>query len=281
MDEYPFAFNRKNALELIGAYDLVIDATDNFQTKYLINDATAILAKPMIFGAVTRYEGQLSVFNVGFQDLPANNYRQLFPIQPKEGETGSCEQMGVLGVLPGIIGTMQAAEAIKLITGIGEPLVGRLYNYHLLQGKGYELCIQTKQTMPAMSISEFMALVDEVDFNCENGIDAGNDIEKVDEMEDVEEINVAKFQTLRKHPDVFVLDVRESHEYPSINFSDLQIPMSELMSKITALPDKEICVICHQGIRSVYAAQQIQLQRGLKVYSLKGGLTAYFNQEPS
>jgi sulfur-carrier protein adenylyltransferase/sulfurtransferase len=274
VNEYAFAIDRKNALEIIAAYDLVIDATDNFHSKYLINDACAILGKPMIYGAVTRYEGQISVFNLAYKNLSSTNYRQLFPIEPLDGETGTCEQMGVLGVLPGIIGTMQAAEAIKIITGIGMPLVGLLYTYNMLQGKGYEFSIQSKQAMPALSRSEFLEMGNPIEQR--NG---SNCKDELLDLMDVEEINVAKFNELKNSAETFILDVREYHEYPSIDFADKQIPMSELDANISALPEKEICVICHQGIRSVYAAQQIQQHRGLKAYSLKGGLTAYFNQD--
>lgn len=265
LESYPFALQKQNALEIISRYDLVIDASDNFSAKYLINDACVILNKPFIYGAVSRYEGQLSVFNIINGDSPAINYRDLFPVAPRPGEIKSCEETGVLGVLPGIIGTMQAAEAIKIITGLGEPLYGRLYNYNLLQAGSYEMII-SKQANPVVMNK---SLFDEMnyDFSCE------------EEESDIEEISVATFNALRKKPNVFVLDVRERSEYPSIDFSDARIPMSELQSSMSSIPDKEICIVCHQGIRSVYAAQLIHSQRNLTVYSLKGGLTAYFKEQ--
>lgn len=261
IDTYPFALTNQNALSIISGYDLVIDATDNFPAKYMINDACVILGKPFIYGAVSRYEGQLTVFN-----LPGNtvNYRNLFPAPPAKAEILSCEEAGVLGVLPGIIGTMQATEAIKIITGLGEPLAGRLYNYDLLQARSYEIILLPGNSTTAIDRQTFEQM--DYTFTC-------------DEHEEIPEINVAEFNRLAQQPDVFVLDVRERHEYPKIDFSDAQIPMSELQVSMADLPEKEICVICHQGIRSVYAAQLIKEQRNLTVYSLKGGLTAYFNQQ--
>jgi rhodanese-related sulfurtransferase len=160
-------------------------------------------------------------------------------------------------VLPGIIGAMQASEAIKCITGIGNPLVGRLYHYNLLQAQGFEIAISANETNIPLSEKMFL----------ENNYHAEDD-----EM-DITEISVSTFHQMRVLP---VLDVRERNEYPPIDFSDAQIPMSELQEKMHELPEKEICIICHQGIRSIYAAQQISKKRNLKVYSLKGGLIAYF-----
>jgi len=259
IEQYPFHLEPSNARSIISNYDLVIDATDNFPAKYLINDACVLLNKPFVYGAVSRYEGQVAVFNVQQNEGRAINYRDLFPVSPKPGEVPSCAEAGVIGVLPGIIGAMQAAEAIKLITGIGHPLVGRIYHYHLLQAQGYALEITAnEQYIPFNEEQIFMR--------------------EEDDMEDIDvpEISVKEFNRLRAMPEVFVLDVREKSEYPPIDFSDAQIPMSELQNKMHEIPEKEICIVCHQGIRSIYAAQQISQQRNLKVYSLKGGLTAYF-----
>jgi len=264
IEEYPFALTNQNALDILPAYDLVIDGTDNFTAKYIINDACVILNKPFIYGAVSRYEGQLSVFNLESAGTRSVNYRDLFPVPPMPGEIQSCEEAGVLGVLPGIIGTMQAAEAIKLLTGLGRPLYEKLYNYDLLQARSYEITLIHHANTMIINRATFEQM--NYDFTCE-------------EHDDIPEIGVAEFNRLSKQPNVFVLDVRERHEYPQIDFSDAQIPMSELQTAMANLPDKEICVICHQGIRSVYAAQLIKAQRRLTAYSLKGGLTAYFNQQ--
>lgn len=259
---YPFPITNQNALDIIAQYDLVIDGTDNFAAKYLINDACVLLEKPFIYGAVSRFQGQVSVFNMPVAEGRPLNYRDLFPVSPGPGEIQSCEETGVIGVLPGIIGTMQAAEAVKLITGLGELLYGRLLNYDVLQARSYEILLSHHPNTIIIDQDSFMQM--NYAYDCEE--------------EDVPEINVVEFNRLVQQPNVFVLDVRERHEYPPIDFSDAQIPMSELQTSLATLPEKEICVICHQGIRSVYAAQLIRARRNLSVYSLKGGLTAYFNQ---
>lgn len=260
IEKYPFQLVPSNARSIIAKYDLVIDATDNFPAKYLINDVCVLLKKPFVFGAVSRYEGQVSVFNLVLNNERAINYRDLFPQAPKLGEVPSCAEAGVIGVLPGIIGAMQAAEAIKVITGIGNPLNGRMYHYNLLQAQGYEIAITANQNNVEISEADILQ----------------NHYDSMEEEIEVPEISVLEFNQMRSLPEVFVLDVREKSEYPPIDFSDAQIPMSELQNKMHEIPEKEICIVCHQGIRSVYAAQQISKRRNLKVYSLKGGLIAYF-----
>jgi len=260
IETYPFQLSQSNALEIFAKYDLVIDATDNFTSKYLINDACIVAQKPFVFGAVSRYEGQVSVFNLASTAKTAISYRDVFPEAPGPGEVPGCAEAGVIGVLPGIIGTMQAAEAIKIVTGIGNPLYGRLYHYNLLQGQGYDIDISSGENKTVMNEKIFL----------ENRYDV------MEDEADVPEISVTEFKRLRHLPGVFVLDVRERHEYPAIDFSDAQIPMSELQNKMHEIPEKEICIICHQGVRSLYAARLISKQRNLTVYSVKGGLTAYF-----
>jgi len=262
---YPIALERHNALELMENYDLVIDATDNFQTKYLLNDAAAILSIPLISGAVTRYQGQVSVFHFPNKEGISFNYRDLFPTDSSNAHAGSCESMGVIGVLPGIIGCLQAAEAIKIITGIGHTLAGRLYTHDFLKTSNYEIAILKNHDLPIVSKEAFLKFENEL---------MEEDLAEID----IIEITVEEFLALKQKEAVFVLDVRERHEYPPIDFSDALIPLSELNQQMEALPNKEICVICHQGIRSVYAAQLIQANKGLKTYSLKGGITAYFNK---
>lgn len=261
---YPFQLNNRNALDHIVAYDMVIDGTDNFAAKYMINDACVLLDRPFVYGAVSRYQGQVSVFNLPVDEGRSLNYRDLFPVPPARREIQSCEEAGVIGVLPGIIGAMQASEAVKLITGLGQSLYGRLYNYDLWQARSYEIVLSLHPDVTEIDKDRFMQ--SDYSFECEDG------------EEDIPEVNVTEFNRLLQDANVFVLDVRERHEFPKIDFSDAQIPMSELQASMETLPAKEICVICHQGIRSVYAAQLIKTRRNLPVYSLKGGLTAYFNQ---
>jgi len=254
--------DRQNVFGLMEGYDLVIDATDNFASKYILNDAAAILGIPLVYGAVTRFQGQVSVFHLADEHGVSYQYRDLFPDEPLNDLGNSCERMGVLGVLPGIIGSLQAAEAIKIITGIGKPLVGRLYTHDLLETSSYEIAILKKDLLEPLTKEAFLATL------------LSDELDEID----IQEISVDQFLDLKNKGQIFVLDVRERHEYPPIDFSDALIPLSELAIKMEQLPQREICVICHQGIRSVYAAQQIQAKKAVKTYSLKGGLTAYFNK---
>ncbi len=267
--EYPFAINKSNAFNIIQEYDVIIDATDNFSAKYLINDICVWLKKPLVFGAVSGYEGQVAVFNVAKAGVDPIHYRHLFPEQPAANEIASCEETGVIGVLPGIIGTMQAAEAIKLITGLGNPMFSRLLTYNFLIAQWFEIEINSNVAVP---------LIDE-QFIHSNNYEIECDLMEEDvEDIDIDEIDVSQFLDFKKDSNIFILDVRELHEYPVIDFSDAQIPMSALKESIHQLPTQPICVICHQGIRSVYAAQLIKLHKQVQAYSLKGGLTAYFNK---
>ncbi|MBA4259756.1 MAG: molybdopterin biosynthesis protein [Chitinophaga sp.] len=269
VDIYPFEINKENAIQIIGKYDLILDATDNFAAKYLINDVCVWLKKPIVFGAVSGYEGQVTVFNLASKDANPIHYRHLFPVQPAANEIASCEETGVIGVLPGIIGTMQAAEAIKLIIGLGSPLYNRMLTYNFLTARWFEIEMNANVTVP---------IIDENFINATNyQIDCAMmeaDLEDID----IAEIDVSQFLDFKKDSSVFILDVRELHEYPVIDFSHAQIPMSKLKEAIHELPEQPICVICHQGIRSVYAAQLIKLHKQVEAYSLKGGLTAYFNK---
>jgi adenylyltransferase/sulfurtransferase len=268
---HPYSLFKENAFQLIEQYDFVIDATDNFIAKYLINDVSVILNKPWIYGAVSGFEGQIAVFNLKEADRHSLNYRHLFPEQPEVNEIPTCEEAGIIGVLPGIIGTMQAAEAIKIITGIGKPLQNTLLNYNLITSSWYSIHMDSAVSSPTINQQFFDEMI--YDHHCvwtENDID----VEDID----VDEIDVTSFVEIQNNKDIFILDVREFHEYPVIDFAHAQIPMSALKQSIAQLPNLPIYVICHQGIRSIYAAQLIKLQKSMDVYSVKGGLTAYFNQ---
>lgn len=260
----PYSITHTNACDLVAQYDLVLDASDNFATRYLVNDACVLMQKPFVYGAVSGYEGQVSFFNMpGTQTRFV--YRDLFPDPPAAHEVPSCAEAGVLGVLPGIIGTMQATEAIKYLAGIGNLLHGRLLTYNLLQMQWYEMEI-TKQAKPVIDRASF-----------EQEMDAA----ACDMEEDIPEISMTALLERKEREDIYILDVREKHEYPPIPFADAQVPMSELKEKIDSLPDRDLYIICHQGIRSLYAAQLIRARRGLTVYSVKGGITAYYKQQRS
>lgn len=265
--EYPFQLSKDNALSIIEQFDCVVDATDNFGAKYLINDVCVMLNKPWVYGAVSGYEGQVAVLNNIRMPEPVH-YRHLFPQQPLQNEFASCEETGVIGVLPGIIGTMQAAEAIKWITGLGKEQNGSLLNYHFLSGSWYAIALSVNPQVPVVDESFF--------YKTNYEMEPMNEEEDLEDI-DIAEIDIRQFLQIQEQPGHFILDVRELHEYPTVDFVHARIPMSVLKESLDQLPQQPIYIICHQGIRSVYAAQYIKLHKGVETYSVKGGLTAYFN----
>ena len=254
----------QNAFSLLKPYDLVIDCTDNFATRYLINDACVLLNKPFIFGAVSRYEGQVAIFNYKTSATkPAVNYRDLYPHPPKENEILNCEEAGVLGVLPGIIGTMQANETIKLLTGIGRPLIDRLLTYDALNNNMYEV---------ELTVAEGSGLLipsDEQDF-------LQTDYDELCGSDNIQfEIDAVAFEELINSGNIDVIDVREPGEDPVIEyFSSLRIPLNQLQSNLQLLQSTTLVAICQSGKRSLQAARQLAAAFGSskKIYSLRGGI---------
>jgi molybdopterin/thiamine biosynthesis adenylyltransferase/rhodanese-related sulfurtransferase len=252
---------RSNVLKLISDYDFILDCTDNFDARYLINDACLLLKKPLIFAAVSDYQGQLAIFNVPDEFGVAVNYRDLFPVPPKPGEVPNCEENGVLGVLPGIIGAMQAAELIKLITHLKGALINKLLTYDLLTQQIYHIEISNAEpdSYPIPSMKDFE--------NSEHG-DAA-----------VAEIEVAAFKHLLEEGNTCFIDVRELHEIPKLNgFVYKQIPMSILdEDSLTGILEKNVVFVCQHGIRSLHAAELFHDQNELdkKLYSLRGGVARW------
>ena len=252
---YPEKLTAKNALALFENYDIIVDGSDNFATRYLVNDASIITNKPVVFGAIYKFEGQVSVFN--YQNGPS--YRCLFPEPPKEGSVANCSEVGVLGVLPGIIGTMQANEVIKMILGFDHVLSGKLLCYN---AKTAEITnIKVKKSEKAFE--RVHALKDHLtdpypESSCET---------------EVREISVE--DALNKVNVQFV-DIRERDEFPQIEIPpNLQIPLGTLEQNLNRLPvEKEYIIFCQSGIRSKVA---VQLLKDLDIphcFSLKGGALA-------
>ena len=256
----------KNALGFFNEYDIVLDGTDNFSTRYLINDACVLLDKPLVYGAVLRFEGQVGVFNFPDKNNCKTNYRDLFPKPPVPGTVPSCNEAGVLGVLPGIIGTLQAAETIKLITGIGEPLCNKILSYNLLNNLFYEFNIspvENKTESYPKNETEFVNF--DYDWFC--GV-----------VHDPIEISVKEFDSLRNQEVINIIDVREEGELPVVNeFSFTQIPLSRFdVSSAEPFVQKSIVVFCQSGKRSLKAAKMIKEKfSGCKVFSLEGGIEAW------
>ncbi|OIQ93637.1 putative adenylyltransferase/sulfurtransferase MoeZ [mine drainage metagenome] len=264
INTYQFKITNQNALELIDDYDVVIDGTDNFAARYLINDACVLKKKPLIYGSVYQFEGQVAVFNVMIENLAASaNYRDLFPIQPTEDEIPSCNEAGVLGVLPGIIGMMMANECIKLITGIGTPLTNKLIIYNALNNEIFETEINPKkETTDLIPANEVAFKIMQYSESCVT-------------EHSIKDIDVAEFNDLMTQENTIVIDVREKGEMPVVSaFQYINIPMSELIKEKPVIQQKNILLFCHSGIRSANAA--LLLSNGSnKVYNLKGGIVKW------
>ncbi len=257
----------KNALSIISEFDLVIDGSDNFSTRYLVNDACVLLNKPLVYGAVYCYEGQVGVFNLAADDKIKTSYRDLFPIPPEANEIPNCSEAGVLGVLPGIMGTMQANEAIKIITGIGEPLVNKVLTYHSLSNSFYE--IEVIKNEEAFAI----APKNEVEF-------MNRDYELTCKSNNVKEIKPAQLMQMMDAAEGLpvILDVRNEDELPKlIEYPFFSIPLTELKIRLAEIENSnKIIVVCQSGIRSLNAASIIQNKFKTKeIYSLAGGINEY------
>lgn len=273
---HPVRLENNNALTIIRQYDWVIDGTDNFASRYMINDACVLLNKPLVYGAVSQYEGQVAVFSphppaLAEQALKRSirgvNYRDLFPIPPKDGEVLNCAEAGVLGVLPGIIGTMQAAEAIKLITGIGTPLINKLLTYNVLTNKMYEVGLN------AAAAAKELIPKDEAGFLAMTYSNVCHAKESA-----VVEIDAEQFNQLRKKPSSIVIDVREKGELPLVtDFEHQSIPMSVFRERVSEITQPVVVLFCQHGIRSLHAAEIVQQMFGAskEVYSLKGGIVKW------
>ena len=267
----------ENAMEIIKDYDIIVDGTDNFATRYLVNDSCVLLGKPNVYGSIFRFEGQVSVFDA--KKGPC--YRCLYPEPPPPGLVPSCAEGGVLGILPGIIGTLQAAETVKLILEKGNPLIGRLLFLDVLEMQPREMKLRKDPACPICGENATIkALIDYEEF-C--GIGRGElgleETTKREESEgDVMEINIDQFkEMLDNGNDVVVLDVREYHEYDICNIEgSVLIPLGEIADRLDELNEAdEIIVHCHQGGRSMRATQFLRDKGFKKVKNLAGGIDAW------
>ena len=262
---YKTAISSKNALEIIVNFDIVVDCTDNFASRYLINDACVLLDKPLVFGAVYQYEGQVAVFNVKDKNGVQANYRHLFPNPPQSDEVQNCNEAGVLGVLPGIIGVMQATEVIKLLTKIGEVLLNKLLTYNLLNHEIFILEITggsaVYNLIPKTEIA-FKAM--DYDWLC--GIS----------VTETGALSPADFVRKSTISDTIVIDVREKDELPKADFRCINIPLSELSIKMDAINEKNILLFCQSGKRSLKAVAILTEKFGTTktIRHLKDGIMA-------
>jgi adenylyltransferase/sulfurtransferase len=254
-----------NAMQIIGEYDVVVDGTDNFKTRYLTNDACVLLGRPNIYGSVLRFEGQASVFATA--DGPC--YRCLFREPPPAGLVPSCAEAGVLGVLPGLIGTIQATEAIKLILGVGDSLAGRLLLVDALRMSFRTIQLRRDPECPACGTRELKALIDYDEF-C-GGRTAVPAARHAGVREVVPRELAARIQ--RGDP-LDVIDVREPYEWRIGRIEGARmIPLGRIGASVAELPrDREIVLYCHHGVRSLAAAEFLVSQGFDGVWNLSGGI---------
>ena len=266
LDIYETRLTSENALNILEHYDIIIDGTDNFQTRYLVNDACVILGKPNVYGSIFRFEGQASVFN--YKDGPC--YRCLYPEPPPPGLVPSCAEGGVLGVLPGIIGCIQANETIKIITGIGKTLKGRFLLYDALELDFQEVSIKRDQACKVCGDDPTVTELIDYDQFC--GIDNSIIDQQWGEVS-VMELN-EKIQTGES---TFILDVRENFEVELEEFEGaVHIPMNEVETRLAEINQQdEIIVLCKTGGRAAKICSLLTENNFNKVMNLKGGITAW------
>ncbi|MCM8569260.1 HesA/MoeB/ThiF family protein [Gramella jeungdoensis] len=243
-------FSTENAEEIAAGFDIIIDCSDNFATRYLVNDVCVIQEKPLVYGALHGFEGQVSVFN--YNDGPT--YRCLFPKMPQPHELPDCNTNGVLGVLPGIIGTFQALETVKLITGIGEVLSGKLLIYDGLSQNIRH--IKFKKDTKNSAISELQATYEQF---C-----------------DTASINASEFEKIRASENIQIIDVRSPQEYSEFSLDNsVNIPLDKLERNIASVDKlKDIYLICQSGVRSGKAVEILKKHQFTKLKNVEGGINS-------
>lgn len=269
IESYNVQITNKNALEILENYDLIIDGSDNFATRYLINDACVLLDKPLVYGAVLRFEGQIGVFNLVDKDTNSKtNYRDLFPKPPDLDSAISCNDVGVLGVIPGIIGIMQATEVLKIIAGIGKPLTNKIISYNSLENTFYDFEISSNAKQSIDFPKTKTAFLDfNYDWFCNSNFD-------------IETISYEEFESLRISEEITIIDVREKGELPFVDEFDFTlISLSEFENRVSTIQtENKIVVFCKSGQRSLNAIKILKEKfPNCKAYSLTGGIENWKN----
>lgn len=264
---YDTRLTSQNALQVFKDYDVIVDGTDNFATRYLVNDACVLLGKPNVYGSIFRFDGMATVFDA------ANGpcYRCLYPEPPPPGMVPSCAEGGVLGILPGIIGVIQATEAVKLIVGNGEPLIGRLLKFDALSMRFKEFKLRKDKNCPVCGEHPTVkALIDYEEF-C--GLSRGEEA-KAEQEEAIEEIMPEELKSrLSGQNPPLVIDVREPHEYEIVNIGAKLIPLGTIHENLNQLPlNQDIVVHCHHGMRSANAIRILRQAGFKRLKNLAGGI---------
>ncbi|MDX2302774.1 MAG: molybdopterin-synthase adenylyltransferase MoeB [Microscillaceae bacterium] len=280
VNTYNTPLTSENALEIIKDYDVVADGTDNFPTRYLVNDACVLLDKTNVYASIFRFEGQASVFN--FRDKDGNlgpNYRDLYPTPPPPDLVPSCAEGGVIGVLPGIMGTLQANEVIKVITGVGETLSGRFFVFDAASFETRVLKIRRNPKNPINGENPTItALIDYQDF-CEIPQKNAEDKAKVKSLT-VKELQ----KMMEQKADFQLIDVRENYEYDIANLHGELIPLGTIASQVHKIAsDKKVVLHCRSGKRSADAIRLLEEKYGFSnLYNLEGGILAWADEiDPS
>ena len=263
IDAFQMSLTRDNALDLVARYDIVADGTDNFQTRYLVNDACVLTGKVNVYASIFRFEGQVSVFNVTKNGERGVNYRDIFPSPPPPGLVPDCAEGGVLGVLPGIIGSMQASEVIKVLTGIGEPLAGRLFIF--------DAASFTTRVLKINKNPKFEPITELIDYDEFCGYKPKN-TEGV--LKEISATELKKMMT--ENVDFQLIDVREAYEYKAVNLGGILIPLSILSEKTDMISkEKQVIVHCKSGGRSAKAIAQLEALGFTNIWNLTGGIEAF------
>lgn len=258
VNAYQEKFTEANACACVKNYDVVIDCTDNFPTRYLVNDACWIENKPNVYASISQFEGQCTVFAKGYSPC----YRCLYPAPPPSGLIPNCAEGGVFGVLPGLLGTLQAMQALNIILAIGEPLYGRLFIFNALN---FETKILAYSQNPDCELCVKSMAFDQL----------SRPTEQCDIADDVPQITIDEFKQLKQTTDLCLLDVREPYEYDADNMEGQLIPLNELAARIDEIDTtKPIVVHCQSGLRSAKAVKALA-KLGIKAISLEGGLQAW------
>jgi len=272
LERHAVPFMADNAMEIARGYDLIIDGTDNFPTRYLSNDVAVWLGIPNVYGSILRFEGQVSVFA---PQLGGPCYRCMSPVPPKPGLVPSCAEGGVLGVLPGIVGTLQALEAIKLLTGIGEPLIGKLLHFDGLTSR-FRTFILRRDPQCAVC-SEQPTLTEPIDYEGFCGVPSFTH-SKMNRPPEVPSITVEDLQAMRRSGTApFLLDVREPDEHFVARIDGAKlIPLGELMTRVGEIPrDEKVVVHCKLGGRSAKAVAALMELGFENVWNVNGGIQAW------
>ncbi|MFI5155806.1 MAG: molybdopterin-synthase adenylyltransferase MoeB [Chitinophagales bacterium] len=270
---YNTHLNSSNALEILKDYDVIADGTDNFPTRYLVNDASVLLGKPNVYASIFQFEGQVSVFN--YTDANGEvgpNYRDLYPTPPPPGLVPSCAEGGVLGVLPGIIGSLQALEVIKIITGVGETLSGRFFIFDALNFDTRTFKIRRRDDNPINGKNPTIKGL--IDYEAFCGMRAV-------EEKPIKEISVKELYDWQVKGKKFqLIDVREPHEVEIVNIGAELIPLAQVSASTDKLRrDIPVVVHCKVGGRSAKAIRELEEKFGFtNLYNLKGGILAYIDQ---